>query len=273
MSYKSKYERLFEVISATSSAVVAFSGGADSLLVLKIAKDILGKNVLAITGCLDIIPRKNLKRAQEVAEFLEVKHLILETNELKNKNFVKNTDKRCYFCKKSLYEKLKGVADKEGFLCLLDGTNRDDEGEFRPGKLAAKELGIKSPLAEVGLEKKEVRELLKELGFSDWDEPSETCLATRVPHGEMITAGKLRKIEKAEIFLKKLGLKTVRVRLHGEHAARIEVNEEDIPLLLEPKMRNLIWEKLRGVGFTYISLDLGGYRRGNMDRLSKRGLN
>ncbi|MDO8886821.1 ATP-dependent sacrificial sulfur transferase LarE [Candidatus Oleimmundimicrobium sp.] len=261
MSYRLKYKKLYKIISSTSGVAVAFSGGVDSLFVLKTAKEALGKNVLAITGCLDVIPKENLKRAKEIAEFLKVKHLTLETDELKNENFLKNTEKRCYFCKQNLYKKLKEAAKKEGFYCLLDGTNADDENEFRPGRLVAKELGIISPLVEVGFGKKEIRKLLKESDWPDWDKPSETCLATRVFQNEIITAGKLQKIDEAEDFLKKLGLKTVRVRIHGEHTARIETNVEDIPLLLEPKIRNLVWEKLHKIGFIYTSLDLKGYNQ------------
>jgi len=259
MYYKLKYKRLLEAISSSNDgAVVAFSGGVDSFLLLKATKDIFKENVLAITGCLSLIPSSNLKRAKELTKLLEVEHLTINTGELKNENFVVNSDKRCYFCKQNLYKKIKEAAKKEDFYCLFDGTNADDENEFRPGRLAAKELGARSPLAEVGLKKKEIRKLLKDFNLPDWDKPSDTCLATRVPCGERITPNKLRKIEAAEEFLKKSGFKNLRVRLHNEHTARIEVEEKDVSFFLQTEMRSLIWNKFHHIGFDYVSLNLRG---------------
>jgi len=261
MYYKLKYKRLLKAISSSNDgAVIAFSGGVDSFLLLKATKDVFKENVLAITGCLSLIPSSNLKRAKELTKLLKVEHLTINTGELKNENFMVNSDKRCYFCKQNLYKKIKEVADKKGVACLLDGTNADDEAESRPGMTAAKEFGIKSPLAEVGLKKKEIRRLLKDFNLPDWDKPSETCLATRIPCGERITSNKLRKIEAAEEFLKKAGVKNLRVRLHNEHTARIETEEKDVPFFLQTEMRSLIWNKFHHIGFDYVFLNLRGYK-------------
>jgi len=260
ISYMPKYEKLLETLSSTSGAVVAFSGGVDSALLLKAAKDALGKNILALTGCLDLAPSDNLKKAREIAKSLDIEHLVIDAGQLENKYFLNNTNKRCYFCKQMLFNKMRRVADKKGFCVLLDGTNADDEAEFRPGRLAAKELGVRSPLVEAGLKKNEIGEILKGLGLPDWNRPSDTCLATRIPYGEKITTSKLKKIDEAELLLKSFGFKNIRVRLHGEHAARIEAQGSDIPLFFEAKTRNLILDEFRKIGFIYTAVDLGGYR-------------
>lgn len=257
------------------SVLVAFSGGVDSSFLLKVAYDILGDKVMAVTSSSPIHFPYELREAKEFARQLGVEHIISHSRELDNKDFIKNTINRCYFCKKELFKELRKIARENNLKHLLDGSNYDDLQSFRPGKKALKELGIRSPLAEVGLRKKEIRKLSKELGLPSGIRPSQTCLATRISYGERITEKRLERIEKSEKFLRGLGLKEVRLRdsrLFGGstdevecNIARIEVNPKELKILLKKDIRKKVISRLKRLGYTYISLDLEGYRSGSMD--------
>ncbi|MDD5454154.1 MAG: ATP-dependent sacrificial sulfur transferase LarE [Candidatus Ratteibacteria bacterium] len=261
------------------SVLVAFSGGVDSTFLLKIAKDVLGRKAVAVTADSQIHPAFELKDAKNLTRKLGIKHIILKVNALSNPAFVKNPADRCYICKKDLFSRLKKIARDKGIKYIIEGSNYDDLKDFRPGRKALLELAIKSPFLEAKLTKKEIRKLSKELCLAGWDKPSNACLATRIPYGERITPPKLNRIEKAEDFLRGLGVGQVRVRDYtllrppkkqwrdygGQgDMARIEVLEKDMPLVL--KKRTKIIEKLTKLGYHYITLDLEGYRTGSMNK-------
>lgn len=265
---KKKLKRLKENLKEMGSALIAFSGGVDSTFLLKVAHDVLNDKVMIVTSSSPIHFSYELKEAKELARRLRVKHIISHSREFGNVNFVKNTINRCYFCKKALFKELKKIAQEHNLQFVLDGSNYDDFRSFRPGKKALKELGIKSPLAAAGLRKEEIRKLSKKLGLPSGNRPSQTCLATRIPYGERITRERLKRIEKGEEFLKNLGLKEVRLRDHG-NTARIEVSPKEIRILTKKDIRKKVVNRLKKLGYTYVSLDLQGYRSGSMDEAPK----
>ncbi len=263
--YKDKLTNLLEILQGMQSAVLAYSGGVDSTLLLK-ALQISGIRTLAVTALSDITPRDNLLTAKKMAEELGIEHRIIETDELSIKEFVNNTPERCFFCKDKRFKQFSDMTLSEGYSYLLDGTNADDSLDYRPGMKAAAKYDVISPLKVAGLSKEEVRGLSRQLGLTTWDKPSSPCLATRFPYGQLITKDALKRIEEAEEFLRGLGFYKVRVRDHGT-VARIEVGEGEISLLLIPKRRSLISEKLRFLGYRFVSLDLDGYKMGSMNRM------
>ncbi len=263
--YKNKLTNLLEILQGMQSAVLAYSGGVDSTLLLK-ALQISGIRTLAVTALSDITPRDNLLTAKKMAEELGIEHRIIETDELSIKEFVNNTPERCFFCKDKRFKQFSDMTLSEGYSYLLDGTNADDSLDYRPGMKAAAKYDVISPLAVAGLSKEEIRGLSRQLGLTTWDKPSSPCLATRFPYGQLITKDALKRIEEAEEFLRGLGFYKVRVRDHGT-VARIEVGEGEISLLLIPKRRSLISEKLRFLGYRFVSLDLDGYKIGSMNRM------
>jgi len=247
--------------------LIAYSGGVDSTFLLKVAVDTLGKeNVLAVTAKSPTYQLTELKGAAKNAKKIGARHLIIMTNEFKNANFASNPVDRCYYCKDELFAKLKKIAKKENIPFVLDASNIDDEYDYRPGARAKKEHGVRSPLQEAGFSKKDIRRFSKRLGLGTWDKPQMACLASRLPYGERIELDKLKRIERAEDFLRKLGLGQVRVRCHG-HIARIEVPIKETKLLYNDDINGKIIKKFKGLGFVYVTLDLEGYRTGSLNEV------
>lgn len=262
MEITEKINRLQQIIKEKTRLLVAFSGGVDSSVVAKIAYDVLGKDSLAVTLTSETFSKRELNIAEQVAKEIGIKHIVVVSTELDNCDFLKNPANRCYYCKKEEISALTDVARKNGFTYIADGVNLSDFGEHRPGIQALGEAGVIHPLAEAEINKPEIQNIAKALGLSNYDMPSTTCLASRFPYGEEITPEKLRSIEEAESFILSLGFHQVRVRYHG-NTARIEVNNDEIDKIAT--YRNEIVKKLKQTGFTYISLDLEGYRSGSMN--------
>lgn len=246
------------------SVLVAFSGGTDSTLLLKTAKDVLGENVFAVTASSIIFPETEIKDAKKIVKKLNVRHKIIMTNEMENPDFTSNPPQRCYYCKKEFFSTLKKIAQEEKIPYVLDGANFDDAKNFRPGIKAANELGIRSPLKEVGLKKNEIREISRKLTLPTWNKPSMACLASRFPYGMPIDSQSLSQVAQAEEYLHSLGFSQIRVRHHG-NIARIEVVPEDFHFILDEKKKKGIIERLKRLGYVYITLDLLGYRTGSMN--------
>ncbi len=262
-----KLQQLKDILAGMEGVLVAYSGGADSTFLLKVALDVLGEKVLAATGRLPIIPSSELTAAEEMAHQLGARHLFVETDVMDDPRFYSNPPDRCYVCKQALFRRLREMADDYGFE-VADGSNHDDLGEHRPGLKALRELGVRSPLAEAGLTKADIRALSREMGLPTWDKPAQPCLATRFPYGEQLTPEKLTRVEEAEEFLRSLGLRQLRVRSH-DSLARIEIPREDMVRLLS-EMASEIVDRLKGLGYAYVTLDLQGYRTGSMDESLRR---
>jgi len=264
---KEKHERIKEVFRTMGKVLVAYSGGVDSTLLLGVAQDTLDRgNVLAVTSLSPLYPERELDHAKKVVQSVGAKHLLVESNELEIKGFSKNPSNRCYFCKKELFKKLSELAKTEGIHFIVEGSTLDDDKDHRPGSQAIKELGIRSPLKEVGFTKLEVRELSKALGLPTWDKPSFACLASRFPYGEEITAKALEMVAESEDFLFGLGFKQVRVRHYG-NLARIEILKDEMKHLMKGSLRDEVVSHLKGVGYKYVTLDLQGFRSGSMNEV------
>ncbi|RKY02493.1 ATP-dependent sacrificial sulfur transferase LarE [Candidatus Poribacteria bacterium] len=260
-----KLERLRDIVRGLESVLVAFSGGVDSTFLLKVCLDVLGReNVLAVTAESELYPREEVEGARTLAESLGARWRLIRTDELCNEAFASNPPERCYYCKMELFSKLKEIAGEEGLKHVVDGSNADDVGDWRPGMRAAEELGIVSPLKEAGLGKEEIRKLSKEMGLPTWDKPSMACLASRFPYGHRITPEELRMVGEAERFIRGLGFKQVRVRHHGK-LARIEVEPSGIERLASAGIRERVARKLKELGYTWVTVDLQGYRTGSMN--------
>ncbi len=264
-----KYQDLLSLLRECRSAVLAFSGGVDSTFLLSAMKT-ADMRILAVTAVSATMPKQDLERCESFVREERVDHRLVQTDELGNESFVSNTPDRCFFCKDELFRKLKAIAQKEGFSYIFDGSNSDDLRDYRPGRKAASLHGVRSPLAEQGLSKDEIRALSRQLGLKTWDSPSSPCLSSRFPYGRRITAEALDRVERAEAFIRSLGVREVRVRDHGD-SARIEVKEEDMPALMSGANRRLIADTLRTLGYAFVSLDLEGYRSGNMNRVLQDG--
>ena len=262
-----KYKKLKSIIESYGKAVIFFSGGVDSSLLLYAAKEVLCDNLLAITAIPEFVPMRERRDANELCSRLGVSHVTMEVDGLSIEGFKENTPERCYYCKKALFKKMMDIGESRGFNVYMEGSNLDDQGDYRPGLRALEELGIKSPLKEAGLTKSDIREISRELSLETWDKPSFACLASRFVYGEEITKEKLRMVELAEDFLVELGLKQFRVRIHGEDLARIEVLDEETEMETVLKSRKEIIRRLKEIGFKYISMDLEGYRMGSMNEV------
>ena len=264
------YPALATVLASLGSACVAFSGGVDSSLVLAAAARELGAaNVVAFTASSETYRDAELAEARDFVAGLGVRHVVRHTDELADGRFAANPRDRCYFCKGALVDKMAAVAREEGVVALLDGANVDDQGDWRPGLRAAKERGVRHPLIEAGFGKSAVRELARSLGLPTWAKPQQACLASRLPYGEAITVEKLRQIEAAEDVLRELGFTGFRVRHHGS-IARIEVQEREIERAANSARAELT-RRLRALGFTYVTLDLAGFRSGSMNEVAAVG--
>jgi uncharacterized protein len=264
MSFKEKLQHLKSIIRDCDGAVIAFSGGVDSSLVCAVAHELLGERTIAVTAISQTYPPVEVEWAKKAARHIGIKHMTIVTNELEDPNFAANPPERCYYCKSELLRKLDGIRKELGFEKIFDGTNFDDFSDYRPGIRALREFGVRSPLAEAGLTKEEVRELAAEYGLPNADKPANPCLASRIPFGQEITLEKLKRIAKGEQFLRSLGFRVVRVRDHGE-LARVEVGEEE--LSRARKLEVEIVKALRGFGYPSAVLDTRGYRMGGANLL------
>lgn len=260
-----KLDRLQQIFQESSEVLVAYSGGIDSTLIAKIAFDVLGDRALAVTANSPSLLDADLRAAQVQAEAIGIKHQVIQTEEMNNPNYTSNPVNRCYFCKSELHDNLKAIATERGYGYIVDGLNADDLQDYRPGIKAAKERGVRSPLAEVGISKIEVRMLSQYLGMPWWDKPSQPCLSSRFPYGEEITINKLRRVGNAEQYLRDRGWhKELRVRSMGD-TAKIEVPSELISEFINNMAIAEITEAFRAYGFTSITLDLEGFRSGKLN--------
>ncbi len=265
MTLEQKTKKIKSLILEMDSALVAFSGGVDSTLVLALAHDVLGEKALAVTAQSASMPDREMKACHQLAKEIGVKHLVVKTEEMSNPNYRANPANRCYHCKTELYSSLKKVAQQENILNILNGTNTDDLGDYRPGLDSAREQGVRSPLVEAEFNKQEVRELSRKMELSVWDKPAMACLSSRIPYGQPATLEKLAMIEQAEDLLLSLGFTQVRVR-HLGTLARIELDKNEIPRYQNDKsVQKAVEEKLKALGFNNVVLDPEGYRMGNLN--------
>ena len=266
MTLEDKCSRLKEIIRGMDRVIVGYSGGVDSAFLLKMAVDTLGKNVIAVLSNSATYPTREFESAVKFAESLGVEFMIINTYETDDLKFRENPPDRCYFCKTELYSKLQEIATEKGISYVLDGSNLDDTGDFRPGMKAVKEQKIFSPLVDAQFTKDDIRSMSRELGLPTWDKPALPCLSSRFPYGIGIDREKLSMVDRAENFLTACGFRNVRVR-HHEHTAKIEVPEEDIERLLGNNLRKEVVRKLKELGYKYVTVDLQGFRSGSMNEV------
>ena len=261
-----KAEKLESLVAGLGSAAVAFSGGVDSSLLAAVARKVLGDKAAAVTGRSRSFPARELLAAEDLASRLGLRHVVVDSEELDLPGFSQNPPNRCYLCKRELFGKIKEEARKLGLSAVVEASNADDAGDFRPGLAALAELGILSPLRECGMSKAEVRALSRHMGLPNWDKPSFACLASRFPYGESITPERLDRVDRAETLLLGMGVRQVRVRFHDHgDLARVETDEEGFGIVADPERRQEILARFRELGFLYVTLDLAGYQSGSMN--------
>ena len=263
-----KLEALENYIGSLESLAVAFSGGADSALLLAVSSEVLKDKVIAVTASDESVPQRELDEAKSFCNERGIRHIICKTDPLKVDEYRNNSPDRCYFCKRGIFTEIKRIADENGIEYVAEGSNTDDLGDYRPGLKAIEELSVKSPLREAGLCKSDIRLISKAMGLPTWNKPAYACLASRFVYGEEITEEKLHMIDLAEQFLIENGFSEERVRMHG-NIARIEVPPKDIPRLASDDVRNRVYDELKKIGFLFVTLDLKGYRTGSMNETIK----
>jgi uncharacterized protein len=268
---REKLEQLKTIFAEMERALIAYSGGVDSTLVAKIADDVLGDRAIAVTAESPSLLPEELEDARIQAATIGIRHQIVSTGEMDNPNYTSNPVNRCYFCKSELHDTLKPLAQQMGYPYVVDGVNADDLHDYRPGIQAAKERGVRSPLAEVGITKAQVRELSKQLGLPWWDKPAQPCLSSRFPYGEEITVSKLQRVGRAEIYLRRLGWQNLRVRSAGD-TARIELPPEQIQKFAIATDLPALVSAFQELGFIYVTLDLEGYRSGKLNQVLDLGI-
>ena len=260
-----KYQRLQRILTDLGSVVIAFSGGVDSTFLLKAATETLGPSrVLAVIAVSESYPEREKEEAIHLAEEIGAPYRLIHTKELSDPRYANNPSNRCFYCKDELFSRLSEIAREMGYAHVLDGTNQDDVGDYRPGIAAAKRLGVRSPLLEAGLTKADIRALSRHMGLPTWNKPAAACLASRIPYNTRITSEMLRQVDAAEQCLFDLGFRIVRVRHHGE-IARIEVAPSEIARLAQPEVREVVVSRLKALGYKYVTLDLTGYRTGSLN--------
>jgi uncharacterized protein len=266
---EAKERELARLLVSYRSVIVAFSGGVDSAYLAYVANRELGARALAVTGDSASYPTFQRQLAEQLTSQFGIRHRIVFTEEFEDPNYTSNPPNRCYYCKSELYTRLRDLALEGGFDSICDGTNADDVGDYRPGRQAALEMGVRSPLLECGMTKADIRDLAHQAGLPVWNEPASACLSSRVPYGEVVTIGKLSMVDRAEMALKQLGFRQVRVRHHGD-IARIEVTEDEMARALHPEMARRMSAAVKSLGFKYVALDLEGYRTGSLNEALSR---
>ena len=266
---KKKYDRLKEYLHSLESVTVAFSGGVDSTFLLYAAAEALGDRAMAVTARSASFPERELGEAIAFCREHGIRQEQIDSDELHIEGFAENPKNRCYLCKRELFNKIRDLAGREGMKEVAEGSNLDDNGDYRPGLMAVEELGIKSPLREIGFTKDEIRSLSKHLGLPTWDKPSFACLASRFPYGEEINERKLSMVDKAEQYLIDQGFNQVRVRIHGD-IARIELEPSQFDRFMQEKVRLGVYEAFKDMGYSYVTLDVKGYRTGSMNEVINR---